>query len=556
MRPHVCLGLVALSLAGCSLDSTNPSSGPGGSGGAPATTATGATTTTTSGTGGAQACAPGATIDCYSGAPGTELNLPCKKGKQTCLVDGSAFGPCVGEIIPRPEDCASGEDTACDGTIEACTGDVGWAVRHGANQPDVGRGVAIDSMGNVIVTGSFQDMVTFGGTTLMSSDGNGDVFVVKLDPTGTVVWARGFNGKGFDQGVAVAVDAQDNVVVAGNFEQVLTFDPVHSLTNAGGKDGFVAKMTSGGVVTWVKALVSPQDAFAESVAVDAAGNVLVGGRFRDKLDAGGPAQFTAGGEDGYLVKLDAAGVHIWSKQIADNGNGDQEIDGVGFDGLGNAYGTGRARGDIDFGAGAVKNHGGYDVVLVKYEADGTLVRGELFGDNTDGQVGLGVRGDAEGNVYVTGRLTGSMQFPQGPILGAYGTADVFVAKLDAGGVTSWAQHFGGFPTDTLGQSVAFDAFGNVLLCGATTSNSLLFGGAVMPLVNKGSSDGWVAKLDGTGDALWAQSLGGSGSDRCWAVAVRGDAIAVTGEFNGNGSFGSVMLDSAGNTDVFTALLAP
>lgn len=553
-RVHAGLGLVAATLAGCSLDSTNPS-GAGGSGGAAGTSTSTASSTGSQGTGGAQACAPGAIIDCYTGAAGTDVHLPCTKGKQTCLVDGSAFGPCVGEVVPSPEDCATGEDSDCDGMIDACTGDVGWAMRYGANQPDVGRGVAIDSMGNVVLTGSFQGAVTFGATTLTSADNNGDVFVLKLDPAGTVLWARGFSGNGFDQGTSVAIDAQDNVVVAGNFEQVLTLDPVHSITNMGGKDGFVAKMTPGGVVTWVKAVVSPQDAFAESVAVDASGNVLVGGRFRDKLDVGGPAQFTAGGEDGYVVKLDPAGVHIWSKQIADTGSQDQAIDGVTFDGLGNAYATGRARGDVDFGAGVVKNQGGLDLVLVKYKADGTLVSGALFGDGPD-QAGLGVRGDANGNVYLTGRLDGSMQFPQGPILAAYGTADVFVAKLDADGVTSWAQHFGGFPTDTLGQSVGVDAFGNVVLCGTTSSNSLLFGGAVMPLVNKGSSDGWVAKLDQTGKALWARTLGGSGGDRCWSVAVRGDTIAVTGEFNGSASFGSATLDSAGNTDVFAASLAP
>jgi hypothetical protein len=256
------------------------------------------------------------------------------------------------------------------------------------------------------------------------------------------------------------------------------------------------------------------------------------------------------------VKLDGGGAYVWSKQIADSSYGDQEIDGVAFDGLGNVIATGRARGDIDFGAGVVTSHGGYDLVLAKYAADGALVWGDLFGDTSDGQQGTFVRGDPTGNVYVTGRLTGVLQFPQGPILAAYGNADVFVAKLEPDGTTTWAQHFGGFPTDSLGQSLALDDFGNVLLCGTTSANSLLFGGQAAPLPNKGQSDGYLAKLDSTGTALWAKTLGGSSGDRCWGVAARKGRITVTGEFSGTVSIDASILTSAGYTDIFTASVAP
>lgn len=520
------------------------------------TTTTGATTGSQGSGGAPPVCKPGVTMECYSGPPGTEMHTPCAKGMQACPADGSGFGPCVGEVVPAAEDCATGVDSDCDGATHVCTGDVEWASRHGDNNDDTGRAVAVDSMGNLIVVGSFQDMVAVGATTLMSADFWPDVFVAKFDPAGGVLWAFGFGGNGTDQGLSVAIDAQDDVILAGYCEQTVKFSAIQSITCGGGKDPFVAKLDKNGVVAWAKALNGSQDGFAEAVAVDENGDVLVGGRFRGSLDVGAAMPFNAGGEDGFVVKLNAQGAHVWSKQIADSGSQDQEIGAVAFDGLGNAFATGRARGNIDFGAGVVMSHGNYDVVLAKYAPDGTLAWGDLYGDNSDGQTGTALRGDAEGNVYVAGRLTGSLQFPQGPILAAYGTADAFVAKLDGGGVAHWAQHFGGFPTDTVAESVAFDPFGNVLLCGATLSGTLPFGGTADPLQNKGGFDGWIAKLDPTGKAIWASTLGGPNNDRCWSVAASGAKVIVTGEFENTVPLGSATLMSAGAIDLFVASLAP
>lgn len=544
--------------ASCSLDSTNPQ--PTGSGGGTTTSASTTTgaTTGSEGTGGAPPlCKPGVTMECYSGPPGTDAHAPCAKGMQACPADGSGFGPCVGEVVPTAEDCASGVDSDCDGAVHACTGDVEWASQYGDHDSDAGRAVAVDSMGNVIVVGSFQDTVVLGATTLTSADIWPDILVAKLDPSGTVLWAFGFGGNGTDQGLSVAVDSDDNVVLAGFCEQTVKFSAIQTITCGGGKDPFVAKLDKNGVVAWAKAFNGSQDGFAEAVAVDGNGDVLVGGRFRGTLDVGAPVPpFNAGAEDGFVVKLSTQGAHVWSKQIADGGGQDQDIGAVAFDGLGNAFAAGRARGNVDFGGGAVTNHGGYDVVLAKYDPAGKLVWGNLYGDFTDGQTGTALRADQDGNVYVAGRLTGSLQFEQGPILAAYGTADAFVAKLDGAGVAQWAQHFGGFPTDTVAESVAFDPFGNVLLCGTTLAGTLPFGGTADPLPNKGGFDGWIAKLDPTGKAIWASTLGGPNNDRCWGVAASGAKAIVTGEFENTVTLGASMLTSAGAIDLFVASLAP
>ncbi len=92
------------------------------------------TTTGTGGTGGGLVCTPGATQECYSGPAGTKDQGICKPGQQTCSVDGSAFGPCEGQVLPTQEDCASPQDEDCNGLAPPCKGQFLWAKRFGDPQ--------------------------------------------------------------------------------------------------------------------------------------------------------------------------------------------------------------------------------------------------------------------------------------------------------------------------------------------------------------------------------------------------------------------------------------
>lgn len=73
------------------------------------------------GLGSGPACAPGARRSCYSGPTHTGGVGACHAGKQTCLEDGSGFGPCEGEVIPLEERCGTALDDDCDGEVnEGC----------------------------------------------------------------------------------------------------------------------------------------------------------------------------------------------------------------------------------------------------------------------------------------------------------------------------------------------------------------------------------------------------------------------------------------------------
>lgn len=114
-----------------------------------------------------------------------------------------------------------------------------WAVSAGGVGPnDQAMSVVVDSSGNAVVSGQFQDAISFGGI-LLTSAGLSDVFVAKLSSGGSWRWASRAGGNAFDEGFGVAVEANDWIHVAGLFSTVAVFGNI-TLTSRGGYDAFVA----------------------------------------------------------------------------------------------------------------------------------------------------------------------------------------------------------------------------------------------------------------------------------------------------------------------------
>ncbi|MBI3502643.1 MAG: SBBP repeat-containing protein, partial [Bacteroidetes bacterium] len=110
-----------------------------------------------------------------------------------------------------------------------------WAQHAGGTSYDEGRSIATDANGNVLVTGIFQSStITFGTTTLTNANaGYPDIFIVKYDASGNVLWAKSAGGTSADYGYGIAADANGNVLVTGYFlSPAITFGTT-TLTNAG-----------------------------------------------------------------------------------------------------------------------------------------------------------------------------------------------------------------------------------------------------------------------------------------------------------------------------------
>ncbi len=303
-----------------------------------------------------------------------------------------------------------------------------------------------------------------------------------------------------------------------------------------------------------------------AVATDAAGNQLVTGRFAGTLVLGSYALVSAGGNDGFVAKLNTAtGTYAWAVRVGGS-SGDDAALSVALDAGGNALVTGYFAGTVGFAtrpaATSLTSFGGFDVFVAKFDAaTGACAWAVRMGGNSD-DVGSALALDAGGNALVTGNFQGAAIFATSPAptyLVAAGLTDGFVARFGGStGACAWAVQVGGSSVD-VGSAIAADASGNALVTGAF-SGTVRFATSPVPtaLVSAGLTDVFVAKFAaGTGTCAWAVPAGGSSYDYGNALAVdAGGNALVTGYFTNRATFANspavLSLTAAGAADVFVA----
>jgi hypothetical protein len=243
-----------------------------------------------------------------------------------------------------------------------------WAKNFASNSNDIGYGIATDSSGNVFVVGAFTGAINAGGSTLFGAGGY-DIFLVKLaGANGAHLWSKRFGSTSYDYGYSVAVDSSGNVVITGDFSGSVDFGGGPLPNNA--YNVFLAKFSgSDGSQLWSKGFGSSTGAIGYGVAVDKYTNdIVMTGYFNGAVDFGcGP--LISSSMSIYIAKYSSAGSPLWSKKFGDP-VGSSTGESVAFDGGGNALVTGEFQGTVDFGGGLQKSAGGnsyiYDSFLVKF----------------------------------------------------------------------------------------------------------------------------------------------------------------------------------------------
>lgn len=238
-------------------------------------------------------------------------------------------------------------------------GDFVWAKQMGGSIVHFGLALKVDVTGNIYSTGHFRETVDFDpgiGTYNLTSAGEQDIFVHKLDPSGNFVWTKQFEGTGNDGGQSLAVDLLGNVYTTGYFQGTADFDPgagVYDFTSVGDADIFVSKLDASGHFVWAKQLSGPSFGVGSAITVDGAGDVYVSGAFMNTVDFdAGTSVFnltSSGGIDLFIHKMDAAGGFEWAVKMG--ATDFDEALSIAVDGAGNVYTTGYFQGTVDFDPG-------------------------------------------------------------------------------------------------------------------------------------------------------------------------------------------------------------
>jgi uncharacterized delta-60 repeat protein len=358
------------------------------------------------------------------------------------------------------------EDKNRDYLIEKrnASGDVLWRKIFGASGagPDEVKQVVLDAQGNVYVTGYANN---FGA-------GN-DFWTMKFNPAGDTLWTRSYNDSNFnqyDQANSLAIDANGNVVVAGESDS-----DVSSITN---DDFLVVKYDANGNLLWNRRFNDAGNTTdrAEKVVIDASNNIYVAGRSNNGTD-----------DDYCLIKYNGAGTQQWI-QFVDFGGTDRATD-MDLDASGNVYVTGRrSNGNDD------------DYCTVKYNAQGTLQLTAVF-DFVEDDRAEAIDVASDGSFVVTGRSDSNPT--------AVLNYDIYTVKYNAQGTQVWAKSFAGSGGgDDWGVDVQLSASGKVLVAGFADADASA----------NVSTDFIALAYDAAGTSLYSFNPGGAGDDDARSAA--------------------------------------
>jgi hypothetical protein len=382
-----------------------------------------------------------------------------------------------------------------------------------------GTGIAVDSQGNIFITGATtsSDFPTLNPIESCDPEFLFRAFITKLSPDGaSLIYSTCLGFSTFGQ--AIAVDRFGSAYVTGLVSIFSTHFPVVNAlqpTYGGGEsDAFVAKLNPAGNAlvystylggVHADPLTEGSSDEGSDIAVDRFGNAYVTGITADEnfptknafqpAYGGGPLNST----DYFVAKFTASGnALIYSTYLG--GDGSESIfnaSSIAVDASGNAYVTGGAGSDNFPMLNSLKNCTGSDAFVTKFTSSGRAVYSTCLGGNS-GDAGTGISLDRFGNVYTTG-VTSSTDFTKvRPIKSTCDgiNGDAYVNKLNASGTTVLYSTCIGGSGREVGSGIAVDRFGNAYLTGETRSEDLPTRQAAQPDFGGGTQDAFVMKIVG------------------------------------------------------------
>lgn len=403
---------------------------------------------------------------------GLNANNPTTLSKTT--VKNAASSSTQGDITEASNEQFVSPQSLADSSnsiarrIIPTTIDVVWTNTHsGGNGADRGRGVAIDGENNVIVAGTEQS----------NSDAQ-DARIAKYNASGDTQWIQTYSsGQGSDSSYRVTVDSQNNILTAGR-----------KASSTDGSGWRIVKYNASGDIQWTQTYQSGNGYDnALGITADSSDNVIVAGLKDTSTD----------GNDWRIVKYNSSGDIQWKDSYA-GGNGFDTAYSVTTDSNDNVIVAGTKQTSTD----------GKDWRIVKYSSSGTIKWTETYGSGNGGEAPYSVTTDNKDNIIIAGTTYASSD-----------KKDWRTAKYNASGSLKWAETFGsGNGSDRL-YSVTTDSNNDIIVTGWKETTD--------------DSDDWrIAKYNSNGAVQWTETYrSNNGRDRGYSVALGNKFMAISGTTN-------------------------
>lgn len=315
-----------------------------------------------------------------------------------------------------------------------------WTRQLGTAESDHGDSITCDNRGNIFITGH-----TYGTFNGKPNAGGADIFLMKLEPSGKMLWIKQFGSSESDYGLGVACDNEGNVYVLGD-----TYGKLTGTRNFGDADVFVMKFDANGDRLWGTQLGSAFTEHAKGIFVDVSGYVYVTGDTCGTLEA----KRVFGSYDIFLVKYNPYGDRLWIRQIGTEAN--DFSGGVAGDNSGNIYVSGETKGQVK----GDTNKGLGDIFLARFDTSGNKIWSRQIGSrSSDSSLGLTI--DGTGAICIAGNTTGNLGLSKNS-----GLADIFLVKYYTCGNKPWTTELGTDKNEFCG-GIASDKAGHVYVAGYT-----------------------------------------------------------------------------------------
>lgn len=322
-------------------------------------------------------------------------------------------------------------------------GNLIWVKQMGGVSEDVAFGIAVDASSNIYTTGHFYSSADFDpgtGSEILTSFGQMDVFISKLDGNGNFIWAKQFGGTSEEYGSDIAIDDSENIVATGSFSDIVDFDPnagVNNLTSNGGFDIYAVRLNPSGDLISAASIGGTGNDYGLCNTADSTDNIYVGGQFSDQVDfdpgAGTEMRTSAGGVDAFLAKYDNSGSLLWVNTFGSTMN--DESRSIAVMNSGDVVMTGSYRETVDFdpgvGTSELTSLGAQDAYVVHYTSSGDFVWVHGFG-NTQSDAGRSIAVNIQNDVFVHGDFSETVDFAVGANtyeLTSNGSQDAFTIKM-------------------------------------------------------------------------------------------------------------------------------
>lgn len=352
-------------------------------------------------------------------------------------------------------------------------GNLIWGISAGGIGSDRATAVKCDVSGNIYITGFYSGIATFGSHILTSVSGSQDIFIAKLNSSGTFQWAVSAGGELGDYAYGLTLDNNDNVIITGQFEGVSYFgnqtltSMINPFTGNSSFDIFTAKYNSSGTFQWVKQGQAKKNDRGMDLVSDDNGNIYVTGQFSDTITFqnthNNPIVNAV-----FIIKYDANGNEVWFRRAA----GGFGI-GYGIAIYNNQflYVTGDFKGSMTF-FGPPNNYLSDTltncIFLAKYNLNGNFIWAKS--DASENPVSSkAVCVSDSGDVYISGEfkcvmskynaLHGASSF------NSVGFTDIFASKYSESGNRIWERNFGG-PQRDLVHGIVISNSGRPIIAGS------------------------------------------------------------------------------------------